>query len=292
MPTIDSKSDASVSPIDWFVAEMGENLRLGERPVDRRRRRALQLITKWATAQGLPLDREAILDPAMVERFCEVALSNGNTRATLRSDLRHMAPLLTKSAPWEPRPVAIAKRQLAPPYGAFELEVLRHDALDQPTPARRRAARALLALGLGAGLDGRWLAQVGPDDVTCVDGVVEIAVGEPAPRRVVVVAEWENEVLDLAETASDGCLLGTRSDARNRVADLAKSLVRPAGHPRLSPGRLRSTWLLGHLSTGTRVTELCQAAGLRSLLVLSDLMVFVEQLDDAAVRTLLRRGQL
>ena len=141
------------------------------------------------------------------------------------------------------------------------------------------------------GLDGRWLARVGPEDVTCENGVVEIAVGEPAPRRVVVLAEWENEVLDLAETAGDGCLIGTRSNARNRVADLTKSLVCPAGHPRLSTGRLRSTWLLGHLSAGTRVTELCRAAGLKSLLVLSDLMIFVEPLDDADSRTQLRRGQ-
>ena len=105
------------------------------------------------------------------------------------------------------------------------------------------------------------------------------------------MAEWEEEVLDLAESAGDGCLIGTRSDARNRVADLAKSLVCPAGHPRLSTGRLRSTWLLGHLSAGTRVAELCRAAGLRSLLVLSDLMVFVEPLDDAAAKTQLRRGE-
>ena len=290
MPT-SAKIDVLVSPIEWFVTEMGESLRLGERPVDQRRRRALHLIAKWATTEGLPLDREAILDPAVVERFCGVALSNGNSRATLRSDLRYMAPLLTKSAPWEPRPVAMSKRQLAPPYHASEVGVLKHDAWDQPTPARRHAARALLALGIGAGLDGRWLAQVGPDNVTCDNGVVEIAVGEPAPRRVVVVAEWENEVLDLAESAGDGCLIGTRSNARNRVGDLVKSLVCPAGHPRLSPGRLRSTWLLAHLSAGTRVTELCRAAGLQSLLVLSDLMVYVEPLDGAGSRRQLRREQ-
>ncbi len=230
MPT-STRSDAFPSPIDWFVSEMGDSLRLGERPVDQRRRRVLYLIAKWATAQGLPLDREAILDPAVVERFCEVALSNPNSRATMRSDLRHMAPLLTKSAPWEPRAKGMSKRQLAPPYKVSEVEVLKYDALDQPTPARRRAARGLLALGLGAGLDGRCLARVGPEDVTCDNGVVEIAVDEPAWRRVLVVAEWEDEVLALAESAGDGCLIGTRSNARNRVADLAKSLVCPAGHP-------------------------------------------------------------
>ena len=117
-----------LSPVECFVSEMTNSLRLGERPVDQRRRRVLYLITKWATAQGMALDREAILDPASVERFCEVALRNENSRATLRSDLRHMAPLLTRSAPWEPRPAAMAKRQLARPYTAGEVEVLRHDS--------------------------------------------------------------------------------------------------------------------------------------------------------------------
>lgn len=288
MPTIQPKEDAMLSPVECFVSEMTNSLRLGERPVDQRRRRVLYLITKWATAQGMALDREAILDPASVERFCEVALRNENSRATLRSDLRHMAPLLTRSAPWEPRPAAMAKRQLARPYTAGEVEVLRHDSWDQPTPTRRRAACALLALGLGAGLDGRWVAAVEPANISCVGGVVEIAVDEPSPRRVVVLAEWEGEVLDLARSAGDGCLIGSRSQARNRVGDLAKSLVRPAGHPRLSPGRLRSTWMLAHLAAGTRVTELCLAAGLQSLLVLSDLMAFLEPLDAEASRAQLR----
>lgn len=289
MPTHKSPGD-ELSPIEYFVAEMAASLSLGGRPVDQRRRRVLYLIARWATGEGLPLDREAILDPSVVERFCEVALRNEHSRATLRSDLRHMAPLLTRSAPWEARPAAMAKRQLAPPYRDHELELLRHDAFDQPTPARQRGARALLALGLGAGLDGRWVAELGPEHVTCCHGVVEIRVGEPSPRSVVVLAEWEDEVLELARTAGEGCLIGTRSQAKNRVGDLAKSLICPAGHPRLSPGRLRSSWLLSHLVAGTRVTELCRAAGLSTLIVLSDLMAYLEPLDGEAARAQLRRA--
>ena len=185
----------------------------------------------------------------------------------------------------------MSKRQPAPPYSASELEVLKHDALDQPTPTRRRAACALLALGLGAGLDGRWLARVGPEDVTCDNGVVEVAVGEPAPRRVVVVAEWENEVLDLAETAGDGCLIGTRSNARNRVQILPSPSCDPLAIPVSVPAGFARPGCSVISRPERAVTELCQAAGLQSLVVLSDLMVFVEPLDDAASRTQLRRGQ-
>jgi len=184
----------------------------------------------------------------------------------------------------------MATRNVAPPYNSFEVDLLRADAANQPTEARRRGARALLALGLGAGLDGRWVARVEARSVTRRGGVVEVRVGEPAPRRVVVLAEWEDEVIDLAKTAGSDYLIGGRSEARNRVADLAKRLVRPAGHPRLSPGRLRSTWLLWHLEASTRLPELCRAAGLQGFEVLSDLLPLVGPLGRKEELAELRGG--
>lgn len=255
-----------------------------------RRRRVLLLLTRWAASEGLPLDREAVLDPDTVERFCRLALANDHSRATYRSDLRRMGPLLTRSVLWPPRPAQMAARSVALPYTKPEVELLIADVRNQPTKARWRGARALLALGLGAGLDGRWVARVEAADVERRYGAVEVLVGEPASRRVVVRAEWEDEVLDLASSAGSAYLIGGRSQARNRVGDIAKRLVRPAGHPRLSPGRLRSTWLLGHLEAGTRLPELCRAAGLSGFEVLSDLMRLVGSLDPDEERQMLRGG--
>ncbi len=122
-------------------------------PADRR-------LAGWATGRGFRLDREVILDPDTVERFVEVGLAGDRSRATYRAALRRVGPLLTTGAPWEPRPASVARRQVAAPYTAGEVQLLRSDALDQPTASRRRAARAFLALGLGAGLDGRWVTRV------------------------------------------------------------------------------------------------------------------------------------
>jgi hypothetical protein len=282
--------EGELTPVEWFVAQMVSDLGLGDRPVDVRRRRILLRLSSWATSQGLPLEREAVLDPDTVERFCQLGLANDRSRATFRSDLRSMGPLLTRSAPWQPRPHTMATRNVAPPYSRSEVELLRADATNQPTEARRRGARALLALGLGAGLDGRWVARVEARSVTRCAGVVAVRVGDPAARLVVVRSEWEDEVIDLAKTAGSDYLIGGRSEARNRVADLSKRLVRPASHPRLSPGRLRSTWLLGHLEAGTRLPELCRAAGLQGFEVLSDLLPLVAPLGRSAEVAELRGG--
>ncbi|HLI72634.1 MAG TPA: hypothetical protein VKU86_02055 [Acidimicrobiales bacterium] len=276
------------TPVEWFVAEMIADLGLGGRSVDERCRRILFRLVRWATSEGLPLDRESILDPATVERFCQVALAGDRSRATFRSDLRRMGPLLTRVAPWEPRPAPMAVRKVAPPYTDAEVRHLRADVAHQPTPARRRGARALVALGLGAGLDGRWVGRVEASDVGRRRGVVEVRVGPPAPRSVVVESEWEEEILELAATAGTQFLIGGHSQNKNRVSTLAKRFVRPTDHPRLSTPRLRSTWLLGHLARGTRLPELCQAAGFDGFTVLSDLLSFVPPLGRSEADTMLR----
>jgi hypothetical protein len=161
------------------------------------------------------------------------------------------------------------------------------DAEHQPTPARRRAAHALLALGAGAGLDGRWVARVSAADVTRED-LVLIRVGEPAARLVPVLAGWEDEVLRLAALARDEFLVGGGSTARNRAGALAASLVVPHGHSRFSASRLRATWLVTHLAIGTRLPELARAAGLAGVTVLSDLLAFVPAVDEAEAQQMLR----
>jgi len=165
---------------------------------------------------------------------------------------------------------------------------LRTAALAQPTHGRVRAARALLALGAGAGLDGRWVARVAAHDVTVGDGALLVRVGEPAARVVPVLACWERELVQLAATAGCEYLVGGRSTARNRAGALAASLVVANGSPTFSASRLRSTWLVTHLKWGTRLPELTRAAGMEGVTVLSDLLEFVPSLDDDEALAALR----
>ena len=239
-------------------------------------------------AEGLPLDVEVVLDPDTVERFIASGVDHDRSRATYRSELRRIGPLLTRRAPWEARPRPVARRQVALPYTPQELGQLRAFAAAQPTAQRVRAARALLALGAGAGLDGRWVARVRAQDVFAARGAVLVRVSEPGTRAVPVLAAWEDEVLDLKATAGAEYLVGGCSTARNRAGSLAASLVVPYGCPKFSASRLRSTWLVSHLAMGTRLPELARAAGLQGVTVLSDLLAFVPALADDEALAVLR----
>jgi len=244
-------------------------------------------ITLWAMGEGIALDREVVFDPDTVERFVAASPDSDASRATYRAVLRRMGPQLTRKAPWEPRKTAVSRRQVAVPYTAAELALLSNDACQQPTEGQRRAAGALIALGAGAGLDGRWCTQVRAEDVL-VDAVVMTRVGDPAARLVPVLARWEATVLELATTAGGEYLVGSSSTSRNRASALTASLVVPPGHPKLSCARLRSTWLLSHLVAGTRLPELASAAGLRGITVLSDLLANVPPMDEQDSAQMLR----
>ena len=276
------------TPVEHFVEAMSVDLGLGNGSSDCRTRRQLLRLTQWATAEGMALDREVILDPDAVERFV-ASLFEERSAATYRAVLRRVGPLLTKRAPWEPRAQAIPRRQLAPPYEYDEVSMLIDDAIDQPSWSRQRAAIAFLTLGLGAGLDGRWVTRVAASHVRLEGDAVTVEVGEPSPRRVVCLITWEEQLLGLAATAQgDEFLVGGHSTSKNRTAELTARLAVPTGHPRLSPARLRSTWLLWHLDAGTRLPELCRAAGLHGTQVLGDLLAYADPVCELHAAEMLR----
>jgi hypothetical protein len=120
------------------------------------------------------------------------------------------------------------------------------------------------------------------------DSTVGVRVGEPSPRLVPVLANWEDEILELVANAGDEFLVGGLSSSRNRASSLTERLVVPPGHPRLSAARLRSTWLLWHLEAGTRMPELAAAAGLKGVTVLSDLLELVRPMPEGQAELMLR----
>jgi hypothetical protein len=285
---IDSATWGVVRP---FVAASADRLGLDSGAGAQRVVRVLARLAAWAMGEGLALDVEVVLDPDTVERFVAVGLADDRSRATYRATLRRIGPLLTRRAPWEARRPSVAHRNVALPYTPTELNGLRSDALAQPTTGRVKAARALLALGAGAGLDGRWVARVAAGHVSVGDGIVIVRVGEPVARAVPVLVDWEDEIVDLAASAGSDFLVGGRSTSKNRAGALAASLLVACGHPLFSASRLRSTWLVTHLAVGTRLPELARAAGLQGVTVLSDLLPFVAPLEVGEASVMLRGAQ-
>jgi len=253
--------------------------------------RVLTLISVWCLEQGIDLNVEKVLDPDTVERFFALGLRDLPSRGTYRTVLRRLGRELTKAAPWEPRPEPAPRRKIRPPYTPQELALLEMDARAQPTHDKRRTAMGFIALGAGAGLDGRWVTRVRGSDVTRTGDAVLVHVGEPRARAVPVLARSEDLVLALAEAAGDGFIIHRSTEHRNRTNKLAASLARGPDHPVLSVPRLRSTWIVEHLRRGTRLPELLAAAGPTKIESIDDLLQYVEPLDETLATRLLRGGR-
>ena len=249
--------------------------------------RRLAHLGSWCLDQGMDLDVEIVLDPDTVERYCETALKDDPCAGDYRSYLRRLGRTLTTKAPWEPGPAPLKARDVAVPYTPTEEQRLVRDSRLQKTPERERTFRSFLALGRGAGLDGRWNTKVRGTDIKRLQGVCVIDVPDPAARRVVALAEWEDELLELARTAGPELLIGGTYN-RNLANRRAASLDVGKDAPTLSPKRLRATWLLDHLERGTRLPELADAAGMKGITTLSDLLPHVSRLKAADARLELR----
>lgn len=144
-------------------------------------------LAAWCVDEHIPLNIDDVLDPDTVERFCAEGLHGTDSSiSTARSHLRRLGPVLTTTAPWEPPPVAYVRPRLPEPYTDAELRCIERDINRQATPARCTAAEAVVVLGLGAGLDGRWYTKICGRDIRVADDVVVVLVPEPHARQVVV----------------------------------------------------------------------------------------------------------
>jgi hypothetical protein len=231
-------------------------------------------------AGGVELQLEELLDPQMVEQYLAgpVTASPAGTQATVRSILRRAVRELSGT-----KPVKIGYTAVQPPYTDAECAAFVRLARNQPTSAKRRALSALVALGLGAGLDGREQKSISPDRVREVDLGDQIAlvvsVGGERAREVVVRAGYDallREALHLHETEGrrrDQPLYG-RSSERNNVttAVTTKAVTATGSGVDINATRLRATWLVALMQAPVPLSVLLRTAGLRGARTLVDLL--------------------
>jgi hypothetical protein len=285
---IDAYQPEVVSASVWggalhdFVVGLVRELDVGLE-ASKRYARVLAGLGAWSLGQGFDLDREVVLCPATVDAYMAGGLPGASNSSLLavRGDLRSLGTSLTREAPWVQRPEPITRTSLSAPYTEVEVAAIRRDVSRQSTTLRVQVGRAIVALGLGAGLDGRWNVHVIGTDVAENDGLVTVTVGDPAERLVVVRDEFADELLDLAAQAGSGRLVAG-STSKNAAAKAAGRVVIDQGHISLSAKRLRSTWLLVHLANQISLPVLLAAAGLQSLASLSDLVPFLDDDGDPA----------
>ena len=244
----------------------------------------------WLREEGLGVGVQVLADLETIERYIQVGMKESaeSTRATRRAVLRRVAGRLDPLPIPAPRPISY--RRVRPAYPAWQTSRFLELARNQPTSGRRQSCLAILALGLGCGLDGRDMAWVCAPDVTAsTGGTVQVVVaGGSRPRTVTALAGYAPLLTECAETAGTGLLIGGEESARHNVTSVALTrMISDPTLPVLVASRLRSTWLLAHLNLRTPLAVLLPAAGLATARPLEDLLADVEPIDAAEAARLL-----
>ena len=231
-------------------------------------------------ARGTPLEQGRIFRKVMIDQFIHLGMPGAarGSQATLRSTLWRMAEILNPS-PNSGAHRPIARSAPTQPYSPEEIAELVSWAATQGTAVRRRDARTMLALSLGAGLAARELLEVQTTDVMIdTDSRIpeaRIIVWRGRTRVVPVLARWVAPLVrSISEVPAGGWVFrsGRQGSTPGQITDF---LTRSRSPLDVRPVRMRATWLVEHLTQNTPATEILRISGLKNYAALDRLTPFV-----------------
>ena len=251
--------------------------------------RAVTDITLWSLDRGLPLDVEALFVEENVEHFTSMGLRHlaGHSRASYRSAMRRIARAITTKAPWPAPPPTYSRNTLGEPYTEFEIGWLRDIAVSQLTEERRRAALAVWCLSYGAGLRGPEFGTLPGSAVELVDGLVVVTVSGAYPRRIPVLVQVSDDLLELAAQYPHRAMFSDRAPSRGWTTAVLAQVELPDRAPKFSSRRFRVTWQVKLAVAGLRLSELAYLAGVETSTRWDDLTRWVPQRDFNDLRDLI-----
>ncbi len=240
----------------------------------------------WCDGESIPLEADRVLSYRVVDRhLSERYDAKGGSYSSARSTLFRAEQAISPSPPRR------AARRASRNPGYTEAEQAAMIRWARSLTGLARNFWVLLVLGLGAGFDMPGMRNLRGTHIFRVGDFV--VAHDPAQREFPVCfePEWAEEAMLLAEAAGDNYLLcPNRRDRTNRAF---LSGVRqaagppPAGTPRPSCPRLKTTWMARHLDRGTDAMVLVRAAGLKGFGSIDHFFKLIEWPgDDEAFRRL------
>ncbi len=191
-----------------------------------------------------------------------MATERSSTMGRRRSILLRVGEALGSIPTVAPLPTLAAASPSAP-YSPEEIAGLIRWA-DTQRDRHGASARALLALGLGAGLPTRDICAVRSGDVAPDGSWIQVA-GDKT-RTVPVAPDWTDELAELANDADNADATLFRPGVARSKNIVTVFVARAIGSERgPSSQRMRSTWLVRQLATGMPMQDLLAAAGLESM---------------------------
>jgi hypothetical protein len=151
-----------------------------------------------------------------------------------------------------------------------------------------------LILGRGGGAQSADLRFLTGDDILrTLDGAVAADVKGAHPRLMVILHRFEDQLLQIAERASDNLLLGRWPLRKNPVGDMLDSVAGGTGLIRPVCGRLRAAYLAEMMGVQVSMKALFTQTGLRTARSMEDLLPAVPPYTEltAVDRAALRFGR-
>jgi integrase len=221
----------------------------------------------WAYSRGLPIvDPADILNPATVFRYVteEMEKFKPSYRAQEMGRLQNLLLKIGDPDTNYPRAAehrsAISEMEV---YTAAEQTAFVSSCNNRSTKRQRSNMRVLLGLGFGAGLKVGELNNVRTHDIQQRENHHVVRVPGARERVVPIRADWVPILLDgLADRRPDDyALLGYRHETLSTRLAIEMHLRAP-NEPHPAPSRMRSTWIVEHLTRGLRPDVLASIAGL------------------------------
>lgn len=216
----------------------------------------------WAwQSRGIDATVHRVFRRRLVEEFVQLGMPtfSRTSRATYRSALISIVDAIT---PGYEKARPFPRSEPTAPYTTAEIASLRSWAVRQGRASRRQDALTLLALGLGAGLATREILSVRVTDLDWDGESLVVAVWNGRPRTVPVQSYWVEPLVrlvnngDLDRWAFRPGRLGVRGA---QVTDFLHRGQQTELDVR--PARMRTTWILSHLATGTPPAKLLEICG-------------------------------
>lgn len=249
--------------------------------------RAVAQFLAWCTRQEMPLEAERVFRPEHVERFVATQTSHmtAASRATLRGHLRRVARAATKSAPWsQPERAYVRATSMSVPLADHDVNLYWEALRAQPSPLWERRLKALMVLGLGAGLPRREALLVSIREHVRQSTVdPDLWVLQLPDRTVPIDTRYVPLLKELARQDHTEPLVGPyRADAKNPMAVLTEGIVLPPGLPPVRLARFRITWMKRLLERDVRISEFQAMAGIASAKTLETIAPFIDLRRDGA----------
>jgi len=250
---------------------------------------AVTRLVHFARGEYAPLTDESVFEPYMVNRFVVHHLAGYNraSRNTIRARLRRVSEaLLGDDAVGKFK--ALGKADAVQPYTVGEQAALEAWSRAQTSAERRTSAAALLSLGFGAGLTGGEIIRQRLEHIAVTGPHVIVHAGGGDPRDVPLFDDWSAGIRARSDELG-GHGWAFRAEQRGDNINLVTDFVsRTAAPMEIQTRRMRATWLVRHLETGTPLKTLLRIAGLKSAEALDRVLPFVDESVSAATEDGLR----